>query len=220
MKMNYISIIFQILLITIINSKYQTNNYNDKREEQEMMEKLQELEEDIKDLNKDIAKYDTLIYILIPTVCILVLIFIIILVCELIKRCNNRENKNKITETTGYYTKTFDPDNYNYSEIKDTTTNTTSPKGTDSVQNSLQASNLSKELGSNNYNNDDNNIQNEKPKLKESNNINNIKDISMSGAVAPAIKDTLTYTNKNEEFFTNKGTDDSNNKSMMSNPFK
>ena len=95
MKMNYISIIFQILLITIINSKYQTNNYNDKREEQEMMEKLQELEEDIKDLNKDIAKYDTLIYILIPTVCILVIIFIAILIYELIKRCNNRENKQK-----------------------------------------------------------------------------------------------------------------------------
>ena len=219
MKMNYISIIFPILLITIINSKYQTKSSNDKREEQDMMEKLQELEEDIKDLNKDIAKYDTLIYILIPTVCILVIIFIAILIYELIKRCNNRENKQKIIETTGY-TKTFDPDNYNYSEIKDTTTNTTSPKGTDSVQNSLQASNMSKELDSNKYNNDSNNIQNEKPKLKESNNINNIKDISMSGAVAPAIQDTLTYTNKNDEFFTNKGTDDNNNKSIMSNPYK
>ena len=79
---------------------------------------------------------------------------------------------------------------------------------------------MSKELDSNNYNNDSNNIQNEKPKLKESNNINNIKDISMCGSVAPAIQDTLTYTNKNDEFFTNKGTDDNNNKSIMSNPYK
>lgn len=222
MKHYFFIILIQYLLLTQVKSKYGDDDDHGGRDDDfpDMMELLEELEEDIKDLNKDLAKYDTLIYILIPTVCILFLIFIFILIFELVKRCNKGGNEKKIIETTGY-TKTFDPDNY--SQLKESTADTLSPKGTDTgkVQNSLQSSNMTKSYGSKNLDNLDNDIQNEKPKFEESNNINNIKDISMSGAVAPVIQETLPYSNKNERFLTNNGNDDDNNNiSNMTNPFK
>ena len=66
----------------------------------EILEELENLKSDIQDLSKDIAKYDTLIYVLIPTAIILFLIFIGLLTFEIVKKCRkksqsiNEQNRN------------------------------------------------------------------------------------------------------------------------------
>lgn len=62
----------------------------------ELLEELENLKSEIQDLSKNISKYDTLIYVLIPTAIILFLIFIGLLIYEIIKKCRKKsQNLNK-----------------------------------------------------------------------------------------------------------------------------
>ena len=68
----------------------------------ELLEELENLKSEIQDLSKNISKYDTLIYVLIPTAIILFLIFIGLLIYEIIKKCRkksqnlNKQNRNSV----------------------------------------------------------------------------------------------------------------------------
>lgn len=231
MKKHMFTILINLLL-SIRQIKSKNNTYvgnggkegDDDRDDDfpDMMEQLQELEKEIKNLNKDVAKYDTIIYILIPTVCIFFLIFVSILIYEFIKRCRRENTPKKLIETTEK-TKTYEQQDKqdNYSQFKESTADTLSPKYNekDQVQNSLQFSSMSRSYGSNDLKNSNNDIQNEKPKFKEESDNDN-SDLYLNGAVAPAVHDDVLYNNKNEKFFTNKGDDDNNNRVNISNPFK
>ena len=57
----------------------------------DMIKVLEELKEDIQDISKEIAQYDTLIYILIPFATLLFLIFGAFILYEIIKCCKKKK---------------------------------------------------------------------------------------------------------------------------------
>ena len=82
-----------------------------------MMKILEELKGEIQNINKDLAKYDTLIYILAPTSCLLFLILIGFTIYEIIKCC--KSIKGELIETSKNRNYTHIDNNQNdYYQIK------------------------------------------------------------------------------------------------------
>ena len=82
----------------------------------DMMKILIDLKIEIQNIYKDIAKYDTLIYLLAPTCCLLFLIIIGFVIYEIIKYCK-KEDLNETSKISNY---SYSDDNNqnNYYEIK------------------------------------------------------------------------------------------------------
>ena len=88
MKEGFYNIWFLLIFLLMIISKIKSqedflDEDRGRREDEDedddrpdMMKVLEELKAQIQDLNKDIAKYDTLIYILVPVSCLLFLILL------------------------------------------------------------------------------------------------------------------------------------------------
>lgn len=82
----------------IDNNKTKEERKEDEEFHPDMMKILEELKGEIQNINKDLAKYDTLIYILAPVSCLLFLILIGFAIYEIIKCC--KANKGELIETS------------------------------------------------------------------------------------------------------------------------
>jgi len=91
-------------------------NKEDEDYHPDMMKILVDLKIEIQNIYKDIAKYDTLIYLLAPTCCLLFLIIIGFVIYEIIKYCK-KEDLNETSKISNY---SYSDDNNqnNYYEIK------------------------------------------------------------------------------------------------------
>ena len=180
-----------------------------------MIKELEALKADIQSLSKDIAKYNTLIYILMITAIILFLIFIGFLIYEIVKSCKkkcqdlNEKNRN---------TNVIYEDNLN--KIKTySTTDSTSLKisRNNDVKNSLNSANVYESDTSLKNQNIFNSFQ-QNGNIEKSNDFNERKN---SGYEAPVIEDHNT-NQLEEKYFTNNGESDKNdneNYRNISNPF-
>ena len=155
-----------------------------------MMKILEELKGEIQNINKDLAKYDTLIYILAPTSCLLFLILIGLAIYEIIKCCKATKGELIETSKNRNYTHTdYNNQNYYY-QIKYFPDEQTVQN--DEIQNSNRSSKFSKKtnqkviLISNKYRVNDIIVE-------ESN-----ESVGLSA-------DDYKQDNKNEKFLTNKG---------------
>ena len=207
MRNNYQKNILQIINIFFIIPRINSFNRDEKSDgpdrQPDNMKILEELKSELQVITTEIAKFDTIIYILIPTTIILFLIIIGFSIYEIIK-CMRKKETLLIDEKN--ITKKKSNKNSNNNEIKNSFH---SSMVTDSVNsNNLKQSEV---LNSLNANID----------VKDSNNNSNNKDRSLSGCEAPLIQELKPQMNKEEEkFFTNNGEEDGNEKiKFLSNPY-
>ena len=170
----------------------------------DMIKVLEELKEDIQDISKEIAQYDTLIYILIPFATLLFLIFGAFILYEIIKCCKKKESElNEETKNISFVRS----DNNNLSKSKNSLTDSSSLRNdkNNQVKNSFQYSKESENLESiDKKNYEVSNSLNIKENIIESNNNSNkIKN----GYEAPPIEEINNIKNLNneEKFLTNNG---------------
>jgi len=166
------------------------------------MKILIDLKEEIQNISKDIAKYDTLIYLLVPGSCLLFLIILSISIYEIIKCCKKNDGNSIETTENGLYLYSK-----NNSKLKTSSTDSSSPQESQNneLKNSFNSSkmtesNISKDiLKSGIYG-----IQNSKGNYYESNNVNQEK----GEYVAPSIMEVNDNQQRNDEkekYFTNDG---------------
>ena len=192
----------------------------DEDDRPDMMKMLEELKAEIQNINKDIAKYDTLIYVLVPVSCLLFLILLGLSAYEIF-RCCKKKNEGDLIETTknGNY---LYSENNNFTNIKKSSTDSSSLKESqdNEVKNSFHSSkvtesNISKDV----LKSDVFNSRKEKGNINESNNINP----ENGGYVAPSIEEMNNNQKKKEEekFLTNTGDEGpgKQNENFMQNPF-
>ena len=210
----FIFILFQIKSFEqIIEKKSDKKDDDDDRDPDDMMKTLQELKSEIQNLTKDIAKYDTLIYLLVPAACLLFLILASFSIYEIIKGCKKKPiDLIETNKPTNYvYSETIS----NSSKTKDSLKNSTNSKENQNmeVHNSITSS---KDTDSNEKKNKLNPYANNrtgKENFKES------KNIGESGYVAPSIEEIKNNTN--QKYMTNTGDEvigEKNNK-YLPNPF-
>ena len=192
----------------------------DEDDRPDMMKMLEELKAEIQNINKDIAKYDTLIYVLVPVSCLLFLILLGLSAYEIF-RCCKKINEGDLIETTknGNY---LYSENNNFTKLKNSSTDSSSLKESqdNEVKNSFHSSkitesNISKDV----LKSDVFNSRKEKGNINESNNINP----EIGGYVAPSIEEMNNNQKKKEEekFLTNTGDEGpgKQNENFMQNPF-
>lgn len=190
-------------------------NKKDDPSPQDMMKELEALKVDIQSLTKDVAKYNTLIYILMPTAIILFLIFVGFLIYEIVKSC---KKKSQDLNTQNRNSNAIYEDNLN--KIKTySTTDSTSLKisRNNDVKNSFTSTNV--------YENDTSlKNQNIFNSFQQNGNIeksNNFKETKNNGYEAPVIEEH-NDNQQEEKYFTNNGEFDKNdneNYQNISNPF-
>ena len=202
------SIIFFLIIIPNTKSEEEINQGgNDRRDDDDrhpdFMKILIDLKEEIQNISKDIAKYDTLIYLLVPGSCLLFLIILSISIYEIVKCCKKKNGDSIETTENGLYLYSK-----NNSKLKTSSTDSSSPKESQNqeLKNSFNSSkmtesNISKDilLKSGIYGN-----PNSKGNLYESNNVNQEK----GEYVAPSIMEVNDNQQGNEEkekYFTNDG---------------
>ena len=227
--------LFQIKLLFFIISEIKSvenilkeNHFNqsDKDDDDDddnppdMMKILEDLKNDIQNLSKDIAKYDTLIYVFIPTIAVLFLIIIGIIIYEVIKCC--RKDEGDLIEPFKASNLIYgDENNNNSSKLKNSSTNSSGSNDSKDkkIKNSFHSSKLTESNVSKDVLKSNLNISakdKEKESIKVSNSLNN-NDEGNNGYVAPPIED---INNNGEKFLTNNGEEPEKNKSnLIENPF-
>ena len=127
--------------------KSDINPHPEPEPQPDMIEVLEELKEDIQNISKEIAQYDTLIYILIPFATLLFLIFGAFILYEIIKCCKKKESElNEETKNSSFVRS----DNNNLSKSKNSLTDSSSLRNdkNNQVKNSFQYSKESENLES------------------------------------------------------------------------
>ena len=231
MKEGFYNIWFLLIFLLMIISKIKSqedflDEDRGRREEEDedddhpdMMKVLEELKAQIQDLNKDIAKYDTLIYILVPVSCLLFLILLGLSAYEIFRSCKKKQAELNEETKTGNY---LYSENNNFTKLKNSSTDSSSVKENQNqeVKNSFHSSKVTESIASKEVlKSDVFNSRNEKGNLNESNNLNN----EMAGYVAPSIEEMNKNQQNKEEgkFLTNMGDEEpgKQKENFMPNPF-
>ena len=204
----YISFSIIFLLIIIPNTKGNEeineggNGRRDDDGRPDIMKILIDLKDEIQNLNKDIAKYDTLIYLLVPGSCLLFLILLSLSIYEIVKCCKKKDGD--IVETTENGLCLYSKNN---SKLKTSSTDSSSPQESQNqeLKNSFNSSKMTESIISKHilksgiYDNPNSNEN-----YYESNDANQEK----GEYVAPSIMEVNVDQQRNEEkekYLTNDG---------------
>ena len=231
MKEGFYNIWFLLIFLLMIISKIKSqedflDEDRGRREEEDedddhpdMMKVLEELKAQIQDLNKDIAKYDTLIYILVPVSCLLFLILLGLSAYEIFRSCKKKQAELNEETKTGNY---LYSENNNFTKLKNSSTDSSSVKENQNqeVKNSFHSSKVTESIASKEVlKSDVFNSRKEKGNLNESNNLNP----DVGGYVAPSIEEMNKNQQNKEEgkFLTNMGDEEpgKQKENFMPNPF-
>jgi hypothetical protein len=215
MKEGFYNIWFLLIFLLMIISKIKSqedflDEDRGRREDEDedddrpdMMKVLEELKAQIQDLNKDIAKYDTLIYILVPVSCLLFLILLGLSAYEIFRSCKKKQAELNEETKNGNY---LYSENNNFTKLKNSSTDSSSVKENQNqeVKNSFHSSKVTESIASKEVlKSDVFNSRKEKGNLNESNNLNP----DVGGYVAPSIEEMNKNQQNKEEgkFLTNMG---------------
>jgi len=231
MKEGFYNIWFLLIFLLMIISKIKSqedflDEDRGRREDEDedddrpdMMKVLEELKAQIQDLNKDIAKYDTLIYILVPVSCLLFLILLGLSAYEIFRSCKKKQAELNEETKNGNY---LYSENNNFTKLKNSSTNSSSVKENQNqeVKNSFHSSKVTESIASKEVlKSDVFNSRKEKGNLNESNNLNP----DVGGYVAPSIEEMNKNQQNKEEgkFLTNMGDEEpgKQKENFMPNPF-
>ena len=231
MKEGFYNIWFLLIFLLMIISKIKSeedflDEDRGRREEEDedddhpdMMKVLEELKAQIQDLNKDIAKYDTLIYILVPVSCLLFLILLGLSAYEIFRSCKKKQAELNEETKNGNY---LYSENNNFTKLKNSSTDSSSVKENQNqeVKNSFHSSKVTESIASKEVlKSDVFNSRKEKGNLNESNNLNP----DVGGYVAPSIEEMNKNQQNKEEgkFLTNMGDEEpgKQKENFMPNPF-
>ena len=231
MKEGFYNIWFLLIFLLMIISKIKSeedflDEDRGRREDEDedddrpdMMKVLEELKAQIQDLNKDIAKYDTLIYILVPVSCLLFLILLGLSAYEIFRSCKKKQAELNEETKNGNY---LYSENNNFSKLKNSSTDSSSVKENQNqeVKNSFHSSKVTESIASKEVlKSDIFNSRKEKGNLNESNNLNP----DVGGYVAPSIEEMNKNQQNKEEgkFLTNMGDEEpgKQKENFMPNPF-
>ena len=231
MKEGFYNIWFLLIFLLMIISKIKSqedflDEDRGRREDEDedddrpdMMKVLEELKAQIQDLNKDIAKYDTLIYILVPVSCLLFLILLGLSAYEIFRSCKKKQAELNEETKNGNY---LYSENNNYTKLKNSSTDSSSVKENQNqeVKNSFHSSKVTESIASKEVlKSDVFNSRKEKGNLNESNNLNP----DVGGYVAPSIEEMNKNQQNKEEgkFLTNMGDEEpgKQKENFMPNPF-
>ena len=231
MKEGFYNIWFLLIFLLMIISKIKSqedflDEDRGRREDEDedddrpdMMKVLEELKAQIQDLNKDIAKYDTLIYILVPVSCLLFLILLGLSAYEIFRSCKKKQAELNEETKNGNY---LYSENNNFTKLKNSSTDSSSVKENQNqeVKNSFHSSKVTESIASKEVlKSDVFNSRKEKGNLNESNNLNP----DVGGYVAPSIEEMNKNQQNKEEgkFLTNMGDEEpgKQKENFMSNPF-
>ena len=194
-KYFYKYISFQIIFLLIILPNIKGNGVinkdgNGRRDDDgrpDIMKILIDLKEEIQNLSRDIAKYDTLIYLLVPVSCLLFLIILGFSIHELVKFCKKDNEDLKESTKNGLYLYSK-----NISKMKTSSTDLSSSKESQvkDLQNSFNSSKMTESIISKD--------------ILQSDSVNQEK----SQYVAPSVKeinDNQQRNDENEKYLTNSG---------------
>lgn len=231
MKEGFYNIWFLLIFLLMIISKIKSqedflDEDRGRREDEDedddhpdMMKVLEELKAQIQDLNKDIAKYDTLIYILVPVSCLLFLILLGLSAYEIFRSCKKKQAELNEETKNGNY---LYSENNNFTKLKNSSTDSSSVKENQNqeVKNSFHSSKVTESIASKEVlKSDIFNSRKEKGNLNESNNLNP----DVGGYVAPSIEEMNKNQQNKEEgkFLTNMGDEEpgKQKENFMPNPF-
>ena len=231
MKEGFYNIWFPLIFLLMIISKIKSqedflDEDRGRREDEDedddrpdMMKVLEELKAQIQDLNKDIAKYDTLIYILVPVSCLLFLILLGLSAYEIFRSCKKKQAELNEETKNGNY---LYSENNNFTKLKNSSTDSSSVKENQNqeVKNSFHSSKVTESIASKEVlKSDVFNSRKEKGNLNESNNLNP----DVGGYVAPSIEEMNKNQQNKEEgkFLTNMGDEEpgKQKENFMPNPF-
>ena len=231
MKEGFYNIWFLLIFLLMIISKIKSqedflDEDRGRREDEDedddrpdMMKVLEELKAQIQDLNKDIAKYDTLIYILVPVSCLLFLILLGLSAFEIFRSCKKKQAELNEETKNGNY---LYSENNNFTKLKNSSTDSSSVKENQNqeVKNSFHSSKVTESIASKEVlKSDVFNSRKEKGNLNESNNLNP----DVGGYVAPSIEEMNKNQQNKEEgkFLTNMGDEEpgKQKENFMPNPF-
>ena len=231
MKEGFYNIWFLLIFLLMIISKIKSqedflDEDRGRREDEDedddrpdMMKVLEELKAQIQDLNKDIAKYDTLIYILVPVSCLLFLILLGLSAYEIFRSCKKKQAELNEETKNGNY---LYSENNNFTKLKNSSTDSSSVKENQNqeVKNSFHSSTVTESIASKEVlKSDVFNSRKEKGNLNESNNLNP----DVGGYVAPSIEEMNKNQQNKEEgkFLTNMGDEEpgKQKENFMPNPF-
>ena len=192
-KYFYKYISFQIIFLLIILPNIKGNGVinkdgNGRRDDDgrpDIMKILIDLKEEIQNLSRDIAKYDTLIYLLVPVSCLLFLIILGFSIHELVKFCKKDNEDLKESTKNGLYLYSK-----NISKMKTSSTDLSSSKENQvkDLQNSFNSSKMTESIISKD--------------ILKSDSVNQEK----SQYVAPSVKeinDNQQRNDENEKYLTN-----------------
>lgn len=221
-------LIFLLMIISKVKSEEDFLDEDRGRREDEdedddrpdMMKVLEELKAQIQELNKDIAKYDTLIYILVPVSCLLFLILLGFSSYEIFRSCKKKQAELNEEIKNGNY---LYSENNNFTKLKNSSTDSSSIKENQNkeVKNSFHSSRVTESILSKDVlKSDVFNSRKEKGNIDESNNLNP----EIGGYVAPSIEEmNNNQQKKNDEgkFLTNMGDEEpgKQKENFMPNPF-
>lgn len=231
MKEGFYNICFLLIFLLMIISKIKSqedflDEDRGRREDEDedddhpdMMKVLEELKAQIQDLNKDIAKYDTLIYILVPVSCLLFLILLGLSAYEIFRSCKKKQAELNEETKNGNY---LYSENNNFTKLKNSSTDSSSVKENQNqeLKNSFHSSKVTESIASKEVlKSDVFNSRKEKGNLNESNNLNP----DVGGYVAPSIEEMNKNQQNKEEgkFLTNMGDEEpgKQKENFMPNPF-
>jgi len=231
MKEGFYNIWFLLIFLLMIISKIKSqedflDEDRGRREDEDedddrpdMMKVLEELKAQIQDLNKDIAKYDTLIYILVPVSCLLFLILLGLSAYEIFRSCKKKQAELNEETKNGNY---LYSENNNFTKLKNSSTDSSSVKENQNqeVKNSFHSSKVTESIASKEVlKSDVFNSRKEKGNLNESNYLNP----DVGGYVAPSIEEMNKNQQNKEEgkFLTNMGDEEpgKQKENFMPNPF-
>ena len=220
MRNNYQKNILQIINIFFIIPRINSFNRDEKSDgpdrQPDNMKILEELKSELQVITTEIAKFDTIIYILIPTTIILFLIIIGFSIYEIIKCMRKKETL--LIDDKKYFSQLMDSSSDSSSTKKKSNKNSNNNE----IKNSFHSSMVTDSVNSNNLKQSEVlNSLNANIDVKDSNNNANNNARSLSGCEAPLIQELIPQMNKEEEkFFTNNGEEDGNEKiKFLSNPY-
>ena len=207
--------IFQIINILFIIARTKCFNKDDKNGGSEgppdNMKVLEELKNELQMITTEIAKFETIIYILIPTAIILFLILLGLTIYEIIKCLRKKETI--LIDDKKYFSQLLDSSSDSSSQKKKSNNN--------EIKNSFHSSTVTDSINSNNLKQSEVlNSLNDNINVKDSN-IKVSNNRSLSGCEAPLVQELKPQWNKEEnKFYTNDGEEDGNeNIKFVTNPF-
>ena len=211
-KKNIFQIIKHLLFIITQITCLDKEEKSDDKDQPDKNKILGQLQAELQEINTEIAKFNTIIYILIPTAIILFLIIIGFSIYEIIKCI--RKKKIDLIEDNKYLNPIMD--SFSESSTKKRCQN-------NEIKDSFHSSKMSDSMNSNNLKQSDFiNSFNENINIKVSSDSN---DRSLSGCEAPLVNDLENKENNNnnqDKHLTNKGDNNENenkNVKYIPNPF-